>query len=131
MSPQFGDIVRITARQDNVRWVMAPSGSPSNDHISNVRLLRPRGDGANYAHTVKIVEVTVVERPVFEIGERVAGSIEGQVGTIIALGTDCARVRWDQRRFPLKGGGYLAGGVSEGDVPFWALVLNNRKGALT
>lgn len=126
MTPQFGDIVVITARQDDVRWVLAPSGSPSNDHVPNIRLLRPRGDGANHSHTLKIVEVTVIDRPVFVIGERVVGSIAGQVGTIVALDAESSRVRWDQRRVPLKGGGFLAGAESEGDVPLWLLVLNNR-----
>lgn len=132
MTPQFGDIVVITARQDDVRWVLAPSGSPSNDHVPNIRLLRPRGDGANHSHTLKIVEVTVIDRPVFEIGERVVGSVAGQIGTIIELGTDdavgaaYARVHWDRQRVPLRGGGFLAGSEGESDEPLWALVLNNR-----
>lgn len=125
MIPQFGDIVRITARQDGVRWVLAPSGSFSHSDVPNVRLLRPRGDGVNLSYTITITEVTVVERPAYAVDDRVVDN-RGCVGTIVALHPEHARVRWDKVRTPLKGGGYLADYDREGDKPYWQLALDNH-----
>lgn len=125
MEPRPGDIVTITARQDGVRWVLAPSCSFSHNEVPNVRLLRPRGDGVNHSHTVTITEVTVVERPVYAVNDRVVDN-RGCVGTIVALHPEHARVRWDKVSIPLRGGGRLSDYGSEGDKPFWVLTLDNH-----
>lgn len=123
MTPQFGDIVVIPARADNQRWVMSPSASPSHNHVPNIRLLR-HGYGVWISFTTKINDVQTVERPTFGIGERV--TVNDRAGVIIALGDDFARVRWDARSLPLKGGGAIRDEGGETDVELWLLALDNR-----
>jgi hypothetical protein len=124
MIPRFSDIVTITARQDGVRWVLTPSASPSHNHVPNVRLIRHAPDGNWQMHTCKANELTVLERPTFEIGEHV--TINGRGGVVIELKDEVARVRWNPRRLPLQGGGALRDQGGESDVEIWHLAFNNR-----
>lgn len=124
-SPAFGDIVEIAARQDSVRWVLAPSGSPSPSAIPYVRLLRHDVSGNCQSHTVYPNEVSVMERPTWAIGEKVF--IGGREASIIALSDETARVLYAPRSLPLGKTGLThrdEGG--ESDIPIWRLSLDNR-----
>lgn len=124
MEPMLGDIVTIRVRQDGVRWVAHSfHGSPC--EVPYLRIIRPAENGANEAFTLFPMGVEIIDRPVYEVGERVVGDRE-RVGAIIALHPEHARVRWDKRRIPLRGGGFLADYGSESDMPYWQLALDNR-----
>ncbi|WP_072394327.1 hypothetical protein [Hyphomicrobium sp. CS1GBMeth3] len=127
---RIGDVVTLPgAYFEGARWVVAgfqgsPAGVPSYAHLKLI------SKTASASYTAYPQALEFIERPEFEIGQRV--TVNSMPGEIVAedpeqhQGEKRFQIRLEAYRQPIPGGGQFRHENAKMSVPAWALTVENR-----